>query len=378
MKLTKTLSSLFLILLAVIVLTNVVACSEQDLELILSLLEVTPTPLAIGGGTSSGSDWYQVYFTTPIYPDDPANHYGGPDEALAAFIYTAQKSVDIAAYELDLEDVTQALIAAKERGAVVRVVTDIDTLEDKDENPSFKQLQKAGIPIRGGNPSGIMHNKFVVVDEAAVWTGSMNFTDNGAYRNNNNAILIQSSRLAQNYTVTFEKMFLDGEFAGSRKVGGTTPVLSINSIVVENYFSPEGDVAEKLVNRLQRAQTSIDFMAFSFTDDNIGKVLRDRAKAGVSVRGVFETTGSETEYSEYGKLKKAKIDVWQDGNPYIMHHKVFIIDGQTVILGSYNFSSSADKSNDENILIIDDLALAQAFTAEFERVRQQAENPPKK
>jgi len=119
-------------------------------------------------------------------------------------------------------------------------------------------------------------------------------------------------------------------------------------------------------------------MAYSFTDDDIGQTVIDRAKAGVKVRGVFEASGSETKFSEYGGMKDAGLDVLQDGNPYSMHHKVFIVDGQMVIFGSFNFSQSADTENDENLLIVDEPALAQAFTAEFERVLAQAKNPPKK
>jgi phosphatidylserine/phosphatidylglycerophosphate/cardiolipin synthase-like enzyme len=51
-----------------------------------------------------------------------------------------------------------------------------------------------------------------------------------------------------------------------------------------------------------------------------------------------------------------------------MHHKVFIVDGKTVILGSFNFSQNAEEENDENLLIIDDIPLAQTFAAEFARV----------
>ena len=145
---------------------------------------------------------------------------------------------------------------------------------------------------------------------------------------------------------------------------------------MENYFSPEDNVAERIVARLNEASRSIDFMAFSFTDDDIGAAVIARGKAGVQVRGVFEKTGSETRFSEYGQMKSAKMDVLQDGNPYLMHHKVFIIDGKTVVTGSYNFSQSAETSNDENLLIVGDAAMASQFTAEFERVYAQAKNPP--
>ena len=250
----------------------------------------------------------------------------------------------------------------------MRVVTDVDILNDEREGASFRELEKRGIPVIGGNTSGIMHNKFVVVDGKAVWTGSWNFTVNDTTRYDNNALLIYSPELARNYSVTFNKMFEEKKFGPSRKPGGTTPRLIINGVPVENYFSPEDEVGEKITEKLKQASSSIYFMAFSFTDDRMGKVLRQKAKDGVLIRGVFETVGSKTKYSEFGTLAKAGIDVRQDGNPYLMHHKVFIIDEKIVITGSFNFSAGADKTNDENVVIIEDPALAKAFMAEFQRV----------
>lgn len=328
--------------------------------------------------TPQAEGWYQAFFTAPKYPDNSSEHKGGLDERLTAFINTARVSVDMAIYQLDLQNVTQALLDAKQRGCTVRIVTDIDILDDPKENPAFQKLQAAGISIVAGNSNAIMHDKFVVVDGQAVWTGSWNFTENDTYRYNNNAILIYSMELARNYTVTFEKMWRDKQFGPSRKPGGTQPHLSIDGITVENYFAPEDKVTEKIIARLTTAQRSIDFMAFAFTDDAIGDVVRARAQAGVKVRGVFETTGSETKYSEYGRMKAAGLDVLQDGNPYLMHHKVFIVDGRTVMLGSFNFSQNAENSNDENLLIVDDAELAAQFGAEFERVYAQAKNPPHK
>jgi phosphatidylserine/phosphatidylglycerophosphate/cardiolipin synthase-like enzyme len=338
---------------------------------------VTPSASGTPAG-QRGPGWYQVYFTAPKYPDKAADHKPSLDARLTDFINRAQRSVDMAIYQLDLPNVTQALLDAQKRGATVRVVTDIDILNDPKESPSFKRLQDAGITVIGGNPNGIMHDKFVVVDGQAVWTGSWNFTTNDTYRYNNNGIEIQSPELARNYTATFEKMWRDQKFAASRKAGGSTAKLVINGTPVENYFAPEDKVTDKVVARLNTAQKSIDFLAFSFTDDAMGGAIEARAKAGAKVRGVFETTGSETQYSEYSKLKEAGLDVWQDGNPYLMHHKVFIIDGKTVIFGSFNFSDNANTQNDENLLIVDDPALAAQFTEEFARVYLQAKNPPAK
>jgi phosphatidylserine/phosphatidylglycerophosphate/cardiolipin synthase-like enzyme len=339
-----------------------------------------PQPAQVVESSQPGTNgsWYQVYFTSPRFPDKEADHYGGLDDKLTAFINTGKISVDMAIYQLDLPNVTQALLEAKKRGATVRVVTDADILDDPKENPSFRQFENAGIPVVGGNSNAIMHDKFVIVDKAKVWMGSWNFTENDTYRYNNNGIEIPSPELAKNYTVTFEKMFNDKKFGPLRKPGGTTPRLTIGGAAVENYFSPEDNVTEKIIVRLKVAAKKIDFMAFSFTNDDLGNAVLERAQAGVKVRGVFENTGSETQFSEYGKMKTAALDVWKDGNPYLMHHKVFIVDDKTVVLGSFNFSQNAEDENDENLIIVDDPSLAAQFEAEFARVYEQAKNPPKK
>jgi len=345
----------------------------QELQQLVDLLATpTPAPQTPGAATATPATWYQVYFTTPKYPDTPASHYGGLDEKLTAFIDGAERSVDMAIYQLDLENVTQALLNARARGCTVRVVTDVDIVTDPKENPSFVRLEQAGIRVSAGNPNAIMHDKFVVVDGKAVWTGSWNFTVNDTYRYNNDAVLIQSADLAKNYTATFEKMWRDKKFGPARLPGGVKYALTIGRTPVENYFSPEDDVDQKIIAWLEKAQRTIDFMAFSFTDDDIGARVLAKAKAGVAVRGVFETTGSETQFSEYGRMKAAGLDVWQDGNPYLMHHKVFIIDGETVIFGSFNFSQNAAQENDENLLIVDAKGLADRFVAEFGRVYAQA------
>ncbi len=356
----------------------VAACFVATAVLVVAHWPVTPVAAPPTGPAMPAGTAYQVYFTTPKYPDRESDHRGSLDEKLTSLINMAQSSVDMAIYQLDLPTVTQALLNAKKRGVAVRLVTDVDILNDPEENASFKQLQTAGIPVVAGNPNAIMHNKFVIVDGAAVWTGSWNFTVDDTYRYDNNAILIRSRELARNYVVTFDKMFQDKRFGASRQPGGTRPRLTIDGLAAENFFAPEDGVANRVTARIARARQSIDFMAYSFTDDAIGGAVRERSKAGVKVRGVFEKTGSATQFSEYGAMRKQGMDVWPDGNPYLMHHKVFIVDGETLILGSFNFSQDADKENDENLLVIDDPALARSFQPEFTRVYEQAKAPPVK
>jgi phosphatidylserine/phosphatidylglycerophosphate/cardiolipin synthase-like enzyme len=209
-----------------------------------------------------------------------------------------------------------------------------------------------------------------------VSTGSWNYTDGDSYHLNNNMIVIDSPELAQNYTAAFNNMFVDHNFGSTKKLVVPHPVLTIDGTSIQNCFSPGGNCTSEVVQAVSGAKKSIDFLAFSFTDDSIGNAMMARARSGVAVSGVFETTGSDTEYSEYGPMKKAGLPVYTDGNPWSMHHKVIIIDDQIVIFGSFNFSESANTSNDENLLIVNNADLAHAFTAEFQRVLKVSQNPP--
>jgi phosphatidylserine/phosphatidylglycerophosphate/cardiolipin synthase-like enzyme len=116
-------------------------------------------------------------------------------------------------------------------------------------------------------------------------------------------------------------------------------------------------------------------MAFSFTLDNMGDALLARAAAGIDVQGVFETTGSETRFSEMTRLHCAGVNVRQDGNNGVMHNKVIIVDGQVVVTGSFNFSDNAVSSNDENVVIIRNADIASLYLQEFQRVQNIASVP---
>jgi phosphatidylserine/phosphatidylglycerophosphate/cardiolipin synthase-like enzyme len=131
-------------------------------------------------------------------------------------------------------------------------------------------------------------------------------------------------------------------------------------------------VAAQVISEIEGARERIRFLAFTFTSDEIAAAMLERAQAGVVVQGVIEARNAERDYSEYDRLRAAVHDVLTDGNPYVMHHKVIIIDDATVILGSYNFTANAEGNNDENLLIIHDPEVAALFVAEFGRVYEQA------
>lgn len=335
---------------------------------------------------------YSVFFTAPTGSSDPSTYAGGPDETLAEAIRGARQTVDVAAFELNAQPIANALLDRHRNGVRVRIVTDNhhgldvalyeqyrvasgdekeDLLLEFEKDPDstlLDELYEAGIPIVDDGRSALMHNKFVIIDGAEVWTGSMNLTVNGAYRNNNNLLRLQSVRIAENYQTEFNEMFERREFGPTSTANTPNPIVVVNGVQIEVYFAPEDRVIDRIIDRVNTAQSSIKFMAFSFTEDDLGDAILNRARAaGLTVRGVVETTGSMTEWSEMSKFFCAGFDVRQDGNRYIMHHKVIIIDESIVVLGSFNFSNNATRSNDENLVIIHDPALARVFDEEFQR-----------
>jgi phosphatidylserine/phosphatidylglycerophosphate/cardiolipin synthase-like enzyme len=324
----------------------------------------------------SEGTWYTVYFTKPSYPEKKEERSGGVDQALVADFDRATKTIDVAIFDLRLPSLVDALARATARGVKVRAVVDYQANKDaKEFTDAVTKLEKAGVSVIKNERSALMHNKFAVIDGRLLWTGSMNFTPNDVYRNNNNMLRLDNSSLIQNYNQIFERLFLlRSDNAPSKKIPNPRVELE-NGIVIDNYFSPTGGAQKAILDRLKAAQTSIRVTAFAFTDTEMGKVLKAKHKDKLQVRGIFEKRNNEGLGAEYATLRRAGLDVLEDGNCYILHSKLFIIDDKTVIMGSYNFTDAANKTNDENLLIIDDPALAQRYIAEFDRIYKQAQAP---
>jgi phosphatidylserine/phosphatidylglycerophosphate/cardiolipin synthase-like enzyme len=333
----------------------------------------TPLPLTIG----SGGGWWQVFFTDPRTVSDPANIRGSVAEQLVRRIDEAQSSVHIAAFEFDLAPVADALIAAHERGVEVKWITDdengIETDEEEGRN-LFPTLERAGVEVKDDGRSGLMHNKFWIFDDRTVWTGSYNATANGTFRNNNNVLVINSPEVAAIYEREFHELW-DGAFGPTSPSTVDEQGIHIDDSSLQILFAAEDGVVRHLIRLIEGAQDSIRFMAFSFTHDELAEALIARADVGVEVKGILETRGSETEYSELKRLYCAGLPVRQDGNPGALHHKVLITDDEIVVTGSLNFSASADETNDENVLVVGNTGIAAQYSEEFERRWAEANDP---
>jgi len=278
------------------------------------------------------------------------------ESELAEFILSANEKVYCAFFDLDLEKVKDALVEQYGDGVDVKLIVDTD---------NYELVEDLDIPIKQDNRSAFMHNKFCIVDGEWISSGSLNPTINGAKKNNNNLIILKSEGISANYENEFNELW-NGVFGKGDKTG--INIFYLNESKVENYFCPEDECSEKVKDIIDKAEKSVYFMTFSFTHDGIANSLLLRMKEDIDVKGVFEKRGAGSEYSKYNVLKYQGVNVRKDNNSAVMHHKVFIIDNNTVITGSFNPSKSADEYNDENILIIHDKEIASRYLEEFDHI----------
>jgi phosphatidylserine/phosphatidylglycerophosphate/cardiolipin synthase-like enzyme len=326
------------------------------------------------------ASWLKVYFTNPNPPDQVDN---GIDKFVVDEVNKAQATIDVTSFDLNLPSLVNAVVAAEQRGVQVRVVYDgKNGNQTLDANQSqtgqdfnaVSIMQDAGIQlVNDGRSNGLMHDKLIIIDSRILFMGSWNMSYNDTFRNNNNLLEITNPTLIANYQAKFNELFVDKQFGTHAKIGAQMSDLTIDGTKVLNYFSPVDNVMDKLVELVNGAQTSIRFMIFTYTDQNLANAMIARYKAGVDVAGVIENRGASQ--GALIPLECAKVPVKVDGNKYTMHHKVIIIDNTIVVTGSFNFTKSADTANDDNVLVIYDPSIAQQYLDEFNRVNSISKDP---
>jgi phosphatidylserine/phosphatidylglycerophosphate/cardiolipin synthase-like enzyme len=130
---------------------------------------------------------------------------------------------------------------------------------------------------------------------------------------------------------------------------------------VEVYFSPTGGATEAVVAILGKAKKSIYVQAYSFTSAPIAAALVEAHKRGVAINVILDRSQKTEKYSSADFVAHAGIAVLIDSKHAIAHNKIMIVDGETVITGSFNFTQSAEERNAENLLVISDNELAARY-----------------
>lgn len=341
-----------------------------------------------------------VVFSNDVDQDARAFLGGTLREAILKILGDVEADEDLeirgALYELEDEELVQALARLGDRAQVVLANGSVDTRGDDQNKHARSLLKTAGLVIydRFTSPQALGHNKFLVIGRSrqgkfrpeAVWTGSTNWTPTGLCTQLNNGILLENRALAARYLAQFELLAEAGDrvspelLAFNNKPGRNLP---LGAGTVDTWFSKlsgEVDIAE-LVSLVEGAKEGVLFVMFQPGSEPVRTLLRMQEEKGIYVRGV--ATRFTGEGAEMFRLLKQKpeeyfldsaettgvgrsVGAWAvegtagDFRKYvgqaITHSKVMVIDpfGETpvVVTGSHNFSKSASGKNDENFLVI--------------------------
>lgn len=324
----------------------------------------------------------QVAFTDPGTEPD-----GGQDtevdDLLIGLIDATSTELLLAFYDFDDPGIIAAVERAADRGVAVEMVGDADELDDE----GYVAMEALGLPL-SLRPAGnrIMHNKFVVADGQAVWTGSTNATETGLWRNDNNALLVISEALAAVYADEHAQMAA-GSFGRGKTALAGPHLLDTSNGALAWHMSPADDPVQAVVAAIDDAHSSVTGMVFSFTHDDVRDALLRAQARGVEVLVIFDESQANGSWSEDETLAAAGVPVLIDGNHNSsgfsggkLHHKALVIDaglgGARVVTGSMNWSAAGTDENDENTLIIDNPDVAEAYAAEACRVKRLATRHP--
>ena len=142
--------------------------------------------------------------------------------------------------------------------------------------------------------------------------------------------------------------------------------VSIQAADIQVYFSPQGGCTEAVVANLDKATKTVLVQAYSFTSAPIAKALVDAKKRGVKVQVILDKSQRTERYSSADFVQRAGIPTFIDAKHAIAHNKIMLIDGKTILTGSFNFTKAAEEKNAENLLVIQDTALAAKYTANWQ------------
>jgi len=338
---------------------------------------------------SSGS--IKTYFTRPVDTTVSTGTkaiqiYRAVDDTCIAYINRAKYSIDIAIYNFSIEGISNipnALNAAFARGVAVRIVTDGGT-----NNSAIPELVAGIGKIARPVTTGIMHNKFMVIDgnssnqnDPIVWTGSCNWTDQNINTDANNVLFIQDASLAKVYSIEFNEMFGSATTTpdaakakfGPAKSDNTPHDLIIGGRQIEVFFSPSDGVNQQIVNHIGTADNDIEIGTMLITRKIISDAILAKFEEGVDARVIISnrSTSDATVVANLGAGLGNQFKEYHEQG--LLHSKMMIIDQSNtasdpfVWTGSHNWSDAANVSNDENSIIIHDALISNLYYQEFKK-----------
>jgi phosphatidylserine/phosphatidylglycerophosphate/cardiolipin synthase-like enzyme len=140
-----------------------------------------------------------------------------------------------------------------------------------------------------------------------------------------------------------------------------TSAFAFQADITQVCFSPGGGCTEAIISQIDKAKSEILVQAYSFTSAPIAKALVNAHKRGVKIEAILDKSQKSERYTSATFISNAGIPSYIDSKHAIAHNKIMIIDKETVITGSFNFTKAAEEKNAENLLILKSKDLAKVY-----------------
>ena len=326
----------------------------------------------------------KIFFLSPLVQKEPENRC--TTNACKMLVYNinhAKISIDFAIYGIrEQDEVFNALEQAQKRGIKIRWVTDItekgDNIYSDTERlmkvlPQYRtdwqeQKKEEGRTSHYVFPNkAIMHDKFFIFDKRIVFTGSTNISNTCLTGFNSNvALLINDEKIADIFEQEFEQMF-NGKFHNDKSAVKNNEHIKLGNMDVSVYFSPANKAGTtQVIPLIKGAKKYIYVPAFYLTRKDMVDELINAKNRGVDVKIIMDETCAGSKYANIGYIKNNGVELKVEHWSGKMHMKSMIIDDDTLVIGSMNFTKQGESVNDENCLIIKNApGLTSAYKAHF-------------
>ena len=317
---------------------------------------------------------------------------------IAGFLSQTQRSLDIALYDVRFETdagalVLASLLDASQRGVAVRLLYNVAHPGPIAVPPPPETVPQAiealPVPTRGiaGIPD-LMHHKFVVRDEQAVWTGSTNWTDDSWSRQENVIVTVGSPEIAYAYSLAFGQLWETGTVEGSGDVDPRPE--HAGAAKIRAWFCPEHGEAlsHRVAKYIGKAHRRVRIASPVLTSGPILGTLVEVVNEGrCSVAGVIDDTQVDQVFGQWrtngvsdwkipllrrvieGAQFSGKTSTpWSPTSLHDFMHAKLVVADDTAFVGSFNFSRSGER-NAENVLEIADAGIADQLAAFVDEVR---------
>jgi phosphatidylserine/phosphatidylglycerophosphate/cardiolipin synthase-like enzyme len=317
---------------------------------------------------------------------------------IAAFLAQAERTLDIAVYDVRFGTdagalVLAALLAAVQRGVAVRLLYNVAHPGPIPVPPPPETAPEAieALPVDTRGIAGVpdlMHHKFVVRDGAAVWTGSTNWTDDSWSRQENVIVTVAAAEIAYAYTLAFEQLWTSGTVEDTGDVEPRPQ--EVDGMRVRAWFCPEyGEaLSHRIAKHIGKARERVRIASPVLTSGPILGTLVEVVKEGRSdLAGVVDDTQVDEVFHQWrtngvsewkipllrtvieGAPWSGKVTTpWAPGSVHDFMHAKIVVADDTAFVGSFNLSRSGER-NAENVVEIRDAPLADRLAAYIDEVR---------